>query len=145
MSIFKQQFLNLHNYFLNLQLYTRLTVFLQFRQPVALPFYAIDQFGESVCSQTFGVLPSREFHCDYIVVCVLCTHCCLCFHILIYTFFSHTCCCWFTWKKFDVCVSVFFYIDITLFHRQYCCQIKINTNFYLGKIKREEQKHKIIN
>ena len=32
-------------------------------------------------------------------------HCCLCVRILAYPFVSHACCCWFTWKVFDVFVS----------------------------------------
>ena len=50
------------------------------------------QSNEHSWSRTFTLSPSRELHCDHIVVCVLCTYCCrLC---IVYTFLfllSHTC------------------------------------------------------
>ena len=42
----------------------------------------------------------------HIVACVLCTHCCLQVRTLNYSFFSHACCCWFTWKNYNVFVTV---------------------------------------
>ena len=44
---------------------------------------ASNQSDEGSWSVTLGVSPSREFYCDYIVVCVLCTQCLL--------LRSHTC------------------------------------------------------
>ena len=48
--------------------------------------------------------------------CVLCTHCYLCVRLLIYTFFSHAFCCWFTWNVFDVIVSVYLCRVLDCFH-----------------------------
>ena len=52
----------------------------------------------------------------YIVICVLCTHCCFCVRILVDPFCSQACCYWFTRNQFDEHVSeAFFYVDIKFF------------------------------
>ena len=57
---------------------------------------------------------SRELYGDYIVICILCKHCCLFGRILVYPFFSHSCCCWFTGNEFNVFVSVTFVYRLML-------------------------------
>ena len=48
--------------------------------------------------------------------CVFCTHCCLCVRTLVYPFFSHACCYWFTWNKFDVFVSVYLLLCVKQYY-----------------------------
>ena len=85
-----QQFIcSLHTQ-LHTQLHTRLTGFLlQLVVCLVLPFYSSIQ---TVYERSWSYL---------------CTHFCLCVCILVYSFFSHACCCWFTCNKFDVSVSVY--------------------------------------
>ena len=58
---------------------------------------------------------------------------CCCVPLVIYLLFSNWCCCWFTYNKFDVCVSVAFvyrfnvkryytvFIFVTVFVRRFSC------------------------
>ena len=81
-----------------------------------------DQSDEGSWSEMFGALPPQEFYYAYIVFCVFCTQCLL---LLVYSFFSYACC-WFTWNKLDIFVSVAFVyclmlndIILFLFSKQY--------------------------
>ena len=79
------------------------------------PFIVLHKQSNERCwSRMFVFSLSRGLYRDYTVFCVLCTHCCLCIRILVYLFFSYTCCCWFTGNKFDVFVSVVFVCRLML-------------------------------
>ena len=55
--------------------------------------------NERSWSRRFVFSASQELYLENIVVCALCTHCCLCVLILVYPYFSHACCCCFTWNN----------------------------------------------
>ena len=58
-----------------------------------------EQSKERFWSRRFSFSPSRELYRDRLYIYLL---------ILIYPFFPHACCYWFTWIVFDVFVSLYF-------------------------------------